>query len=121
MTYNANDLRKLRIENRITQSLLAEVCGLHVSVINKIESKEIDCKISTFQLLEKGIEIIKNNLLHSIRGAIVLDKTTFENTLYKILVGKFELLESNGKYKGNGHHLTQDVIESISKEFLDDE
>lgn len=119
MTYNANNLRKLRMENGITQSLLAEICGVHVSTINKIESEEIDCEIPTFQLLEEGIEIIKNNISHSIHGAIILDKTTFENTLYRILLEKFELLEFQKKYQGNGHHLTQNVIELISKEFLD--
>ena len=119
MTNNINDLRKLRIENGITQSLLAEVCGLHVSTINKIESEKIDCEIATLQLLEEGIEIIKNNILYSIHGAIILDKTTFENTLYRILLEKFELLEFQEKYQGNGHHLTQNVIELILKGFLD--
>lgn len=45
------------------------------------------------------------------------DETDFKNTAYKAIIGELELLEANGMYKGNGHHLAQRLVEMLITEF----
>lgn len=116
MLQTVKDLRKSRMKSGITQSLLAEVTGLHTSAITRIESGKIDCRASTLELLSDGIDIINKNKKHSINGVVVIDKTSFENSIYRSVIQKIEKLESDGKYNGNGHHLAQNVVELISNE-----
>ena len=114
MLQTTEDLRKSRLKHNITQQLLGEVTGLHTSAITRIESGKIDCRGSTLKRLSAGIDIIVKNRHHSVHGAVVLDRTMFENGVYKAVLQTFEELEHDGRYKGNGHHLAQTVSGLIS-------
>ena len=46
-----------------------------------------------------------------------MQKNDFENIAYKAMLGKFEELEHEGKYIGNGHHLYQKVCSLLWNEF----
>ena len=114
MLQTPEDLRKSRLKHNITQQLLGVVTGLHTSAITRIESGKIDCRGSTLKRLSEGIDIIVKNRYHSVHGAVVLDKTMFENSVYKAILQTFEKLEYSDIYKGNGHHLAQTVSGLIS-------
>lgn len=42
------------------------------------------------------------------------EKVDLENLLYKEIIKMLEPLEWKGKYKGNSHHLTQDIVAKVS-------
>ena len=46
-----------------------------------------------------------------------MDKNEFENIAYRAMIGKFEELECEGKYTGNGHHLCQKTCTLLWNEF----
>lgn len=46
-----------------------------------------------------------------------MNKNDFENIAYKAMLSKFEELEFEGKYIGNGHHLCQKVCTLLWDEF----
>ena len=124
MLYKIEDLRKSRIDAKITQVELARVTGLHISAITRIESGKLDCRVSTLELLNDGLNIIKNNKHRAITGVVITDKNAFGNIIYRSIIKEFEELEHSGKYNGNGHHFAQRIVEMIVKEFktgLEDE
>ena len=115
MLSNISDIKNKRIELNITQAELAKVAGLHQSAITRIESGKIDCRISTLKLLSSSLHIIENNRRMKLAGVVIVDKTDFENALYRSMIQELEQLEHVGKYQGNAHHLTQRLCERISK------
>ena len=115
MLSNITDIKKLRTDQNITQAELAEVVGLHQSAITRIESGKIDCRISTLELLSDGLDIIMKKRRQNLAGVVIIDKTDFDNAMYKAILQELEQLEHNGKYQGNGHHLAQRLIGMISK------
>ena len=115
MLSNISDIKNKRIELNITQAELAEVAGLHQSAITRIESGKIDCRISTLELLSSSLYIIENNRRMKFAGVVIVDKTAFENAMYKSMIQELEGLEHTGRYAGNGHHLAQRLCEMISK------
>ena len=114
MLQTVEALRKSRLEHNITQQLLGDVTGLHTSAITRIESGKIDCRASTLKLLSDGIDIIIKNKHHSVYGIIILDKTMFENSVFRSIIRKCEKMEHDGKYNGNGHHLAQNLSNLLS-------
>jgi hypothetical protein len=58
------------------------------------------------------------NLLGTV-GKISFDKTNLKNLNYKEVVQILEPLEFKGKYKGNAHHLTQDIVEKVSTAIME--
>ena len=114
MLSNITDIKKLRTDQNITQTELANVVGLHQSAIARVESGKIDCKVSTLKLLSDGLDIIIEHRRRKLAGVMVISKTDFENAMYKAIIQKLEQLEHSGKYQGNGHHLAQRLIEMIS-------
>jgi hypothetical protein len=58
------------------------------------------------------------NLLGTV-GKISFDKTNLKNLIYKEVVQILEPLEFKGKYKGNAHHLTQDIVEKVSTAIME--
>ena len=117
MITDAGELRKLREQYNITQAELAEVVGLHPTAITRFEAGKLDCRLSTIQLINDGIEIILKSRKAKNTGAIIKSKTDFENTCYRAMIEVLQGHEGTGKYKGNSHHLTQRLVELLSKEF----
>ena len=116
MLSNITDIKKLRTDQNITQAELAGVVGLHQSAITRIESSNIDCRVSTLKLLSDGLDIIIEHRRRKLAGVTIISKTDFENAMYKAIIQELEQLEHKGKYQGNGHHLAQRLIGMISKE-----
>ncbi len=48
-----------------------------------------------------------------------MDKNEFQNKAYNAMIEHLEMLEFQGKYKGNGHHLAQRLCEMLWSEFKD--
>ena len=117
MLLDIPDIKKERKKYGITQAELALVAGLHQQSVTRIESGKLDCRRSTLRLLSDAIEIIKKNKFRKSTGAIILDSAHFKSTLWKSMIRELEVLEREGKYKGNGHHLTQNLVELIDKMF----
>lgn len=61
---------------------------------------------------------IHENLLKMV-PKIKLDETNLKNVIYKEIIQILEPLESKGKYKGNAHHLTQDIVEKVSAAIME--
>lgn len=61
---------------------------------------------------------IHENLLKMV-PKIKLDETNLKNVIYKEVIQILEPLESKGKYKGNAHHLTQDIAEKVSAAIME--
>lgn len=47
------------------------------------------------------------------------DEIDLKNILYREIIQIVEPLEGKGKYKGNGHHLTQEIVEKVSSAIWD--
>lgn len=47
-----------------------------------------------------------------------MDKNKISNVIYNAIIGICEDREANGSYKGNGHHLAQEITEAIVKALL---
>lgn len=64
-------------------------------------------------------EQINEDLSKRIVGKIKLDETNLKNVIYKEIIQILEPLESKGKYKGNAHHLAQNIVEKVSSAILE--
>lgn len=120
MITDIKELVELRENAEITQAEVAEVMGWHKSAVSRLESGKYDCRVSTILIYQKAIDILKERKYSKVIGAIILDKTLFKNTAYRAMISELEGLEHDGKYKGNGHHLTQRLVELLVKEFSPD-
>lgn len=58
-----------------------------------------------------AIEDMQENVVSSVGK---FDKTDLKNLIYKEVIQILEPIEWKGKYKGNAHHLTQEIVEKIS-------
>lgn len=56
---------------------------------------------------------IHENLLEMV-PKIKFTDTDLKNVIYKEVIQILEPLEFKGKYKGNAHHLTQDICEKVA-------
>lgn len=50
---------------------------------------------------------------------IRFDETNLKNVIYKEVIQILEPLEAKEKYKGNAHHLTQDIVEKVSAAIME--
>lgn len=117
MLLDIPDIKKERKKHGITQTELALVAGLHPQAITRIESGKLDCRRSTLQRLNDALNIMKKNKHYKFTGAIITDEAKFGNSIWRSIIRELEVLERENKYKGNGHHLSQTLIELIQKEF----
>lgn len=60
----ANNVKKFRFENEISQELLAESCGLHRTYIGSIERGERNVTLSTLEILAKTFNVSIAQLLN---------------------------------------------------------
>ena len=49
-----------------------------------------------------------------------LNETRFKNKTYAAIIGEIERLEHKGAYRGNGHHLTQRLVDMLWAAFEND-
>jgi hypothetical protein len=63
-------------------------------------------------------EDIHKNLLKMV-PKIKFNETDLKNVIYKEVIQILEPLEEKGKYKGNTHHLTQDIVEKVSAAIME--
>lgn len=61
---------------------------------------------------------IHENLLTMV-PKIKVDETSLKNVIYKEVIQILEPMESKGKYKGNAHHLTQEIAEKVSAAIME--
>lgn len=50
-----------------------------------------------------------------------MDENVFKNKAYKAIAGELERLEHIAAYRGNGHHLAQNLASLLWDEFKGDE
>lgn len=50
-----------------------------------------------------------------------MDENVFKNKAYKAIAGELERLEHIAAYRGNGHHLAQNLASLLWDEFRGDE
>lgn len=48
-----------------------------------------------------------------------LDETYLKNLIYRDVIQILEPLEHSEKYKGNSHHLTQEIVEKLSSDIIE--
>ena len=58
-------------------------------------------------------EKIHENLLEMV-PKMKFDESNLKNVIYKEIIQILEPLEAKEKYRGNAHHLTQDIVEKVS-------
>lgn len=121
MLLTITDLIAKRKKYKISQTELANVVGMFPSGISRLESGALDCRISTLELINAGLDIIKANKYREFTGLIVLDKTDFMNTIHKSIIAELEQREHEGQYKGNAHHLAQELVDLIVKGVCENE
>ena len=115
------ELVKRRHELGISLVDLALVIGMHGSGLSRIESGNVDCRISTLNRIEAGLDIIERNRLATASGAIVLDEMDFRNAVFdailtKLNSGEWEFAEFNdNELKSMADILVQDIYEKITK------
>lgn len=63
-------------------------------------------------------EQIHENLLKMV-PKIKIDESNLKNVIYKEVIKILEPLESKGKYRGNAHHLTQDIVEKVTSAIME--
>lgn len=68
--------------------------------------KDVNIQDIVNEAVKVGIKIIE------------IDENTLNNLLYKDIIQVLEPLESKGKYKGNSHHLTQEIVEKLSPNIM---
>ncbi len=64
-------------------------------------------------------EQIHKDLSERMIGKMNFDKTNLKNVIYKEVIIIVEPLEWRGKYKGNAHHLAQDIVEKVATAIME--
>ena len=62
---------------------------------------------------------IHEDLMKRMVEKMRLDEVNLKNLIYKEVIQILEPLEGRGKYKGNAHHLTQDIVEKVSSAIME--
>lgn len=117
MLYDPKELKAVREQNGITQDELALVLGWLPSAISRFESGRHDCNVSSLKAYQKGLDGILNSRFSKNSGIVLLDESQFRNTAYAAIMKECESLEHDKKYKGNGHHLAQRLVEMLFVKF----
>lgn len=113
MVLTISELLEKRELLGITQMELATVIGVFPPNISRIESGKIDCKISTLELMDAGMELIKKNWRREETGIIVLDILDFKNTLFRSIIPEINKREDAGEFAGNVKNLTETLVDLI--------
>lgn len=113
MVLTISELIEKRIELGISQAELANVIGIFPSNISRIESGKFDCKISTLELMDAGLELIKKTERWDDAGVVVLDTLDFKNYLFKIIINEIDERDNNGEYIGNAKDLAETLVDRI--------
>ncbi len=61
---------------------------------------------------------IHENLLKMV-PKIKIDESNLKNVIYKEVIRILEPLESKGEYRGNAHHLAQDIVEKVTSAIME--
>ena len=64
-------------------------------------------------------EQIHKDLSERMIGKMSFDKTNLKNVIYKEVIQILEPLEGREKYKGNAHHLAQDIVEKVATAIME--
>ena len=115
MVLNISELIKKRIELGISQTELANIIGIHQGNLSRIESGKIDCKMSSLELLDAGLEIIKENQYRKVTGIIVIDETDFKNILFNSMISNIENRLFTEQNTGTAKQLTEELVNLIIK------
>lgn len=121
MVLTISELIKKRKNLGVSQTELADVIGKFPSNISRIESGKLDCKVSTLEQIEGGLEIIKKNRHREQTGIIVLEVIDFKNTLYRSMIPEIDKREDEGEFAGNVKNLTETLVDLIIKEVCNNE
>lgn len=105
-----DELIEKRKRSGISQTELALVVGMFPSNISRLESGILDCKISTLELINAGLDIIKANRRRETTGFIVIDILDFKNTLYRSMIPEIDRREAIGEFAGNVKDLTESLV-----------
>lgn len=62
------NLKRLRRDKQLTQGELAELSGIRVGQVSKIERNDVDPKLSTIYSLINALECSPNSLLNDVSG-----------------------------------------------------
>ena len=61
---------------------------------------------------------IHENLLKMV-PKVKFNDADLKNVIYKEVIQILEPLETKGKYRGNAHHLTQDIVDKVSAAIME--
>ena len=64
-------------------------------------------------------EQIHKDLSERMVGKIKFDVSNLKNVIYKEVIQILEPLEGREKYKGNAHHLAQDIVEKVASAIME--
>lgn len=110
---SVDELVKRRHALKISASDLALVIGMHGSGLTRIESGNVDSRISTLNRISAGLDTIEENR-HAIEcGAIILDEMEFKNTIFNAMIPILESREERGEFVGNPKILTDVLVQQI--------
>lgn len=106
----------LTLTDFVDQHMSGVVIDIKGWDLNRKEKKRDDINMTED---EKDVyEQIHENLLKMV-PKIKLDESNLKNVIYKEVIQILEPLESRGKYKGNAHHLTQDIVEKVTSAIME--
>lgn len=89
---------------------------------DKNESKEVKEGKEVREVIEVEEDVydkIRNDLSERMVGKINFDKTNLKNVIYKEVIQILEPLEGREKYRGNAHHLAQDIVEKVASAIME--
>lgn len=87
-------------------------------MMNMPEDKKEDKEVK--EGIEDDVyEHIHKDLSERMVGKIKFDVSNLKNVIYKEIIELLEPLEGSGKYKGNAHHLTQDIVEKVASAIME--
>lgn len=113
MVLTISELIEKRQGMGISQAELANVIGIFPSNISRIESGKFDCKISTLELMDAGLELIIKTERWDDAGVVVLDTLDYKNHLFKSIIPEIDKRADEGMYLGNAKDLAVTLVDLI--------
>ena len=105
MGANQNTNPKLTLRQKISGAVIASGIKVDVTEIGKLADS---METAVQEHLEENPPV--SSLLVPIES-----KADFDNKVYAAVIGICEGKEASGTYTGNGHHLAQEITESVVK------
>ena len=110
---SVDELIKRRHKLGISAVELSLVIGMHGAGLSRIESGNVDCRVSTLNRISAGLDTIEKNQ-HAIKcGAIVLDMPGFKNTIFGAIISTIESLQERGDYNSDARDLADTLVQLI--------